>query len=291
MNAKEVRYLAKHTSTQSGKSFLITGSNSGIGLEMAKAILYLGGHVTFMVRTEKKALDAIAAIEADLGKKASYDIALYEQSDPVSIKNCVASLKIEEYEAVIFNAGVYFPKKGSLCENGVPLTLQTNATGTQVCFDELFKRYPNAKYVFTTSIVNSSPKKHDYAPYFADSAKNRSTEYAISKRIVMNIFVNALKAGAKAYMTHPGVSKTNIIRDFAPVIKKLGNGFLYLFTHPAWKAGMGAVLLACSDYPNGTYLVPRGLFEISGYPRARKVPKKASRDAESWQKYHQNNNS
>ncbi len=285
MNKRCLRYIDSRISSQEGKRFLITGSTSGIGLESAKVLLYKGAEVTFMVRNKKKAEDCIKAIEGELGHPVRANIALYDQADPASIASCIASLPEEDYEAIVLNAGVYFPKKGSLGQGGNPLTLQVNAIGTQACSDAFYKRYPKARYVIIDSIVNSSPKGGDYAPYFHRGYDQRAKDYSISKRICMNIFVNALEEGANVTMTHPGVARTNIIQSFAPVIKRLGNGFLYLFSHPAWKAALGISLLCCLDYPKGTYLVPRGPFEISGYPKERNIPSRARKDAANWKAF------
>ena len=285
MEKKRIRYLDKHSPSLEGKHYLITGSSSGLGFECAKDLLYKGAEVTFMVRSKSKAEQCIEAIEEDLGHKVKASIALYDQTDSNSIKSCIASLPEAHYDAIVLNAGVYFPKKGSFCSNGIPLTLQVNAIGTQRCLEEFTKRYPNAKYIIINSIVNSSPKKGDYFAYFHQRKEKRSQDYAISKRVCMNIFSLYLQKGFRIYMTHPGIARTNIINSFAPIIKRLGNGFLYLFTHPAWKASLGMFLLCANDYTPGTYFVPRGLFEIAGYPKLRIIPKKAAKPASSWQKY------
>ena len=288
MHPKCIKYLDAHIASQEGKHFLITGSSSGIGLECAKALLYKGAQITFMVRNEAKARGCIEAIEKELGHSVSAHIALYDQAKPDSIRECIASLPEEGYDAIVLNAGIYIPKKGSLGEDGNPLTLQVNAIGTQLCLDCFLARFPKARYVIIDSIVNSSPKHHDYAPYFHRGFDKRMKDYSLSKRICMNIFYNALSNGADIHMTHPGVARTNIIQSFAPLIKRLGNGFLYLFSHPAWKAALGMSLLCCNDYEKGTYLVPRGPFEISGYPKARSIPKRAKKDALAWKRFWQN---
>lgn len=285
MHKKCLRYVEKNFPRQEGKRFLITGASSGIGLECAKVLLYLGAEVTFMVRNKKKTEECIASIEKEIGNPMHANIALYDQAKPDSIRACIASLSKEGYDAIVLNAGIYIPPKGSLGEDGNPLTLQVNAIGTQVCFDAFYERYPNVKYVIIDSIVNSSPRHHDYAPYFHNYKDKRMKDYSLSKRICMNIFANALEDGANVFMTHPGVARTNIIHSFAPLFKKLGNGFLYLFTHPAWKAALGMSSLCCLEYPKGTYLVPRGPFEISGYPRKKKIPMRVKKDAIAWRRF------
>ncbi len=286
MHPKCLRYLDANLPSQKGKRFLITGASSGIGYECAKALLYKEANVTFMVRNKEKTEACIQDIEKELGHPVDTKIVLYDQAKPESIRSCIASLPEEGYDAIVLNAGIYIPRKGSLGEDGNPLTLQVNAIGTQTCFDCFYERYPKAKYVIIDSIVNSSPRRHDYAPYFhTDNGDKRTKDYSLSKRICMNIFVNALEDGANVAMTHPGITRTNIIRSFAPGIKKAGNGFLYFFSHPAWKAALGMSLLCCNDYENGAYLVPRGPFEIGGYPRMRGIPRRAKRDARAWRTF------
>ena len=280
-------YLKHHTQPQQGKHFLIAGASSGIGYEAAKALLFLGASVTFMVRNEKKALEKIQSIEKELGHPVDANIALYDQADPESIASCVKGLKQESYDAIVLCAGIYYPKKGTLGKQGIPITLQVNAIGVQACFDAFYDRYPTAKYIFIDSVANKRPKNHDYVPYFRSSKGKRFEDYCISKRIVMYIYASALERGAKAYMTHPGVTKTNIIQNYAPLVRRLGNGFLYIFVHHAWKAALGIVMLCCNDYENGTYLVPRGPFEISGYPKQGKVPSLPAEDIAAWKSFYQ----
>ncbi|MEM1333642.1 MAG: SDR family NAD(P)-dependent oxidoreductase, partial [Actinomycetota bacterium] len=49
---------------QSGRTYLITGANSGIGFEAAKALVDNGAHVVLACRSVEKAEQAVAEIEA-----------------------------------------------------------------------------------------------------------------------------------------------------------------------------------------------------------------------------------
>ena len=287
MHKKCLEFIKKNYASQEGKRFLITGSSNGLGLEAAKVLLYLDGEVTFMVRNKEKAEKVIKSISQELGKEIKADIVLYDQSSPQSIRDCANSLKGRHYDAIALNAGIYFPKKGSVGVSQIPLTMQVNALGTALCFDYLFPLFPNAKYVFVDSIVATRPKKEGLAPYFDPNHKDRFKEYGISKEVVRAVFYNALNKDAKAYMTHPGIAKTGIIGGFAPFIKKLANGIFYPFSHPTWKAALGISLLCANDYPSGTALAPRALFEIYGYPKEKGIPKGLDEFAKQWQEYYE----
>ena len=76
-------------------------------------------------------------------------------------------------------------------------------------------------------------------------------------------------------MAHPGVASTNVVsskgNSVARWFKWLATKLLPIFVHSTAKASLG--LLKCvanKSIKNGTYLGPRGLFHIGGYPKAIK---------------------
>jgi hypothetical protein len=280
---KQAAWLDAHIPDLKGKRFLVTGSSSGIGLESAKSLLYKGAEVTFAVRNEAKVKACIEKLKDEIPNPKT-EIALYDQADPASIKAFVAGLDPKRnYDAIILNAAVYYPKKGSKAGDGTSLTFMTNAVGTYLLYNELREKFPKARYVFVDSIVNRTPHHRDYASYLGQGGNRRAEEYAVSKRAVMNIYgYGRIHHPEDAlYMSHPGVSGTAIFDGFPPLIRKLGHKLLYLVVHHPWKACLGEVYLATAPLPAGTLAGPRGLFQISGYPRIIKTSeKKIFRDAE-----------
>ena len=55
---------------QTGRTALVTGANSGIGFETARALAAHGAHVVLGCRNEQKADDAAACIAADRPRAA-----------------------------------------------------------------------------------------------------------------------------------------------------------------------------------------------------------------------------
>ena len=85
-----------------GKTILVTGCNSGLGLETMRVLAMRGAHVLGTARTSAKAERACASVE---GHAAPYVI---ELSDYDSVVACAEQVraKHEHIDAVICNAAV-----------------------------------------------------------------------------------------------------------------------------------------------------------------------------------------
>lgn len=88
-----------------GKYAIVTGANSGIGFESAKALAKVGAHVVLACRSEAKANDAIAKIKAEVPNASLEFIALDLASFP-SIRKFAETLKIEAVHLFVQNAGI-----------------------------------------------------------------------------------------------------------------------------------------------------------------------------------------
>lgn len=263
--------------SQKGRRIFISGGTSGIGFEAALALASLGAEVTIACRNKEKAEKAKDSILREV-PSASLSFVYYDQGVPKSIGDLAAILEKTPFDAIVLNAGIYYPKKGSVGEDGTSLTFLTNAVGTYLLFKALYPDHPKARYVFVNSVANKAPRHRNYGSYVHAYFSNRNDQYAVSKRAVMNVFSLALASGADAALTHPGITSSSILREFTPWLKKAGNNFLYLFSHKPWKACLGIVYLASGKGRQGDYFVPRGLFHFSGYPKKVRLPKKKCDD-------------
>lgn len=271
-NARK-NWLDRHIPDLKGQRILITGATSGIGFEAALGLAYKGAQITIACRSLEKAQKALGEIQKEI-PTAKIDFVYYDQGDLASIAKMAEKIKEVDFSAIVLNAGVYFPTEEMEHASVPSLTFRTNGVGTFACYEALVKNHGKARFVFVNSLLNHSPKKHDYAEHLRPNSFSRTTSYAVSKRAVMNTFFLALNTGVPSYLTHPGVTKTNILHSYAPFIKRLGNGFMYFFSHKAWKASLGIVLAAAGNVPSGSYVVPRGLFHVSGFPKTTYFPRK-----------------
>ena len=104
------KYVDKLNIDLTDKTYIVTGANSGLGLETTKYLLYLNANVIMACRNKTKALNAESEIRTTIST-GKIIIEEYDQSDIESIKN-FAQKVIQSYkiDGVVFNAGIYFPK-------------------------------------------------------------------------------------------------------------------------------------------------------------------------------------
>ncbi|KAJ9150419.1 NAD(P)-binding protein [Pleurostoma richardsiae] len=116
-----------------GKVYIVTGSNTGVGKELARILYSKNAKVYVAARSEDKANAAIAAIkEAFPDSKGSLVYLHLDLADLSTIKASADEFLAKETALhVLFNnAGVMTPPKGTKTAQGYELQLGTNNLGT-----------------------------------------------------------------------------------------------------------------------------------------------------------------
>lgn len=221
-----------------GKTILVTGCNSGLGLETMRVLAARGAHVIGAARTEAKAAEAAAAVT---GKATGVAC---ELSDPASVRACVDTVKqMAPLDAIVANAGIMaLPKLNQA--HGYELQFFTNHIGHFILVTGLLDRLAE-----DGRVVMLSSAAHQMAPVGGIQFDNLSGEreykgwvaYGQSK-IANLLFAKELArrfAGSRrtANAIHPGVIATNLGRHLgmsslvASAVWGLGN-LLFLKTIP-----------------------------------------------------------
>ncbi|CAM9715090.1 unnamed protein product, partial [Discosporangium mesarthrocarpum] len=92
-----------------GKVYLVTGSNQGIGYGLTKQLIRKGGHVVMACRSQAKAdaaIDKIKSEEPDA--PGSMEFIQLDTSDLKSVEDCAAALsaKHSKMHGIVLNAGI-----------------------------------------------------------------------------------------------------------------------------------------------------------------------------------------
>jgi WW domain-containing oxidoreductase len=246
-----------------GKTILVTGCNSGLGLETLRVLSLRGARVLGTARTLEKARAACGAVGGQAVPLAC------ELSDPSSVRACVAAVKAggHRLDALIGNAGIMaLPKREQAF--GVELQLFTNHVGHFMLVTGLLDRLAE-----DGRVVMLSSDAHRMAPkagiLFDDLAGDRGYtpwgHYGQSK-LANLLFAKELArrlAGTRKTATavHPGVIRTNLGRHmpgFANfvfglvgplVLKSVPQGAatqVYAAVHPAVAGTSGAYFADCN---------------------------------------------
>ena len=219
-----------------GKTILVTGCNSGLGLETMRVLALRGAQVIGTARTETKATQAAQSVN---GKAIGLTC---ELEDPTSIGKCIAAIKAAGYklDAIIANAGIMALPNLELV-HGIERQFFTNHIGHFMLVTGLM-----GSLAANARVVMLSSSAHKMAPAGGIDFDNLDgkkgykpwTFYGQSKMANL-LFAKELArrfSGTQkmAYAVHPGVISTNLGRHMNPVIGTIFNvaGPLFLKSIP-----------------------------------------------------------
>ena len=126
LKEKTKRYLNKKCKNSIvGKTIVITGATSGIGLKAAEELLYLGANLILAARNKEKAENIKQKLIEEY-KDSTIDIYPLDLASLDSIKKFAARIKRNKVDVYGFvnNAGVFSGKNRTI--DGYPLVMGTN---------------------------------------------------------------------------------------------------------------------------------------------------------------------
>ena len=248
---------------QSGKLILITGGNSGIGLEAAKILAGKGADILLCARNMSKGEAAMAEVNALGGGKAR--LIMLDLADMASIHAAAQTVQsmTDRLDVLVNNAGVMQTPKMQT-KDGFEMQIGTNHLGHFLLDGLLFPLVEAADGRIVT--VSSIAHKFGYLKLkdlmYAKGGYNPSVAYGQSK--LANIVyafelqrrLSAARSQVTSYAVHPGYSDTALQSSgptgFLNMIYKPLNAIL---AQPA-KYGAYPTVLAATDpkaRPGGYY--------------------------------------
>jgi NAD(P)-dependent dehydrogenase (short-subunit alcohol dehydrogenase family) len=253
---------------QSGRTFVVTGSNSGIGLEAARELVRAGAHVVLAVRDTDKGEKAAAEIGP--GGTGSAEVRKLDLADLSSVRAFVAELD-GPVDVLINNAGLMaIPERRTA--DGFEMQVGTNFLGhfaltgllLDVITDRVVTLSSAAHRMGSIDLSDLNWRRRRYQRWLAygqSKLADLMLAYELQRRFV------AAGSSLRSLAAHPGYSATNLqsrTESIQDAIMGVANRFV------AQGPDMGALptLYAATmpDLPGGTYIGPSGFQEISGPP-------------------------
>jgi NAD(P)-dependent dehydrogenase (short-subunit alcohol dehydrogenase family) len=263
---------------QSGKVAVVTGSNTGIGYYMARALASKGAKVTMACRDAEKAEKARLRI-LDEFPNSDVLVSIVDLADLASVEEFARNFPVSDgLDILINNAGVMIPPK-SRTKDGFELQFGTNHLGHFALTGHLMPILEKTagSRVVTVSSIAHNPGIIDFKDLNGDRKRYNKWQFYSQSKIANLIFslelarrLESSGSGVSAIASHPGYSATDLQRH------SIFWRFLNLFVAMPAKKGAEATLYAATekgalDYP---YWGPTGVIEMRGRTgRARINPK------------------
>lgn len=206
--------------SQKGKTIVITGANSGLGFEAAKALAAKGAEVVLTVRTLSKGEDAVQQIRAAHPTATVHAMEL-NLADLSSVAAFTDAFKVRfnRLDVLMNNAGVMATPETKTAD-GFELQFGTNHLGhfalTGQLLDVLLAT-PNSRVVNISSVSAENGKMHFDDVMFKQGYR-RFDAYGQSKlanllfTLGLERHFEAIDTDSIAVAAHPGIANTQLSR-------------------------------------------------------------------------------
>ena len=227
----------------SGKVYIVTGANSGVGFETTQQLVKQGAHVVMACRRVEAGKEVAKAFESLNG---SYEVLRCDLADLESVRSFVNEFTSshKQLDGLACNAGmVNMDNEPKYTKDGFEITMAASFFGhflmTEMLLD-ILKATPGARVVILSSVVHAGSPKNRYSVHLDDLHwKNRKYSnfgaYGEAKvasvQYVMELAERLKDSGVTTFSVHPGWARSNFGGG--------GNAFMKLsmaLTKPLFKA-------------------------------------------------------
>ena len=248
-----------------GTTIIITGANSGIGLEAARSFAHHGAHVVLAVRDERRGRDAAATIEG------STEVRRLDLADLASVRAFAENWR-GDIHVLVNNAGVLIPPFGKT-RDGFELQFGINHLG-HFALTNLLLPYLTGRVVTVASSAHRTGRiDFNDLDWSTRPYRGGSEAYAQSKlanllfTLELQRRLEASDSRVIATAAHPGMATTNLGAGAGNAILKLvGQVAVPWFAQSAVAGATTTVFAATAPMPGGGYVGPSRRGELAGPP-------------------------
>ena len=205
-----------------GKTYLITGANSGTGFEATRTFLSKGARVVMLNRSAERSNSAIAKLQQEFGGDADVSLILTDLAELASVRKAAAEVleQVPRIDALICNGAIAQVPTQQLTVDGFESMLGTNHYGHFLLSGLLFERIEesNGRIVVVASLgykmgiktiqfddMNWDENYHQNKTYSQSKLAQMMFAYELQDRLA------AASKDVKVYVCHPGSSRTSLI--------------------------------------------------------------------------------
>ncbi len=262
-----------------GKTYLITGANSGTGFEASKILLSKGAKVVMLNRNPIKSTDAIAALKQELGNNAHVSFIRMDLAELDSVRKATEEVleTVPRIDALICNGAIAQVPKQKFTVDGFESQLGVNHYGHFLLQGLLYPRIKESKgriVVVGSEGYKMGIKTIQFDDMNWDKNYHQNHTYCHSKLAqIMSVYElqdrlkKAGKKDVKVYACHPGSSATSLIKTSGNLTTRIMFGLMKLspLVQSAEKGAYPEVMCATEDnLDEGGFYGPTGFLDWVG---------------------------
>ncbi|MEV0191334.1 oxidoreductase [Kitasatospora purpeofusca] len=287
---KQQGWTADRIPDQTGRVFVVTGANSGLGLATTRAIARKGGQVVLAVRDEAKGRRAAAEITA-AQPGARLEVRRLDLADLDSVRSFAERLRVDgtRPDVLVNNAGVMAPPR-TLNAQGHEIQFAANHLGHFALTGLLLDLLAESE---DPRVVTVSSTNHRQGKVFFDDLSGER-KYSPMGYYNQSKFANAVfgwelhqrlaAAGSpvRSLLAHPGYTATNL-QTSSPVgmVKVLFGRVLTPLAQAPDRGALPQLFAAtAAEAESGQFIGPDGMAELRGTPKVVQLAPSAA-DAET----------
>ncbi|HEX7304608.1 oxidoreductase [Lentzea sp.] len=264
---------------QTGRTVLVTGANSGLGLRTAQVLASRGAHVIMGCRSVERGQAARRAVAG------SAEVLELDLADLHSVR--AAAEKVDALDVLVNNAGIMAVPAGRTVD-GFELQFGTNHLGpaalTFLLLPALRQR-PGARVVTVSSVMHQyghmdfDDPNWERRPYSARAAYGQS-------KLANILFARELERRSPdvtSIAAHPGATATELTNNMASAhnsaLIRLGGRISHLFSQSVEMGALPQLYAATSpEARGGQYYGPDGFQGLRGHPAVARMTAAARDD-------------
>ena len=261
-----------------GKTYLITGANSGAGFQATRILLSKGANVVMLNRNPSKSDAAIRELKQEFGEDANVSYIVIDLANLSSIRTAADEIleNVPHIDALICNGAIAQISKQELTVDGFESQLGVNHYGHFLLCGLLFERIDatSGRIVVVSSEghkmglrtiqfddMNWDKNYHPNKVYSQSKLAQMMFAYELQDKIA------AANRNVKVYVCHPGASNTSLIRESASVMTRV-SWWIMVKLGLAQSAERGAYpeVMCATEAPlkERAYYGPTGLMNFGG---------------------------
>ncbi|MDO6540804.1 SDR family oxidoreductase [Alteromonas stellipolaris] len=261
-----------------GKTFLITGANTGAGFQATRILLSKGANVVMLNRNPSKSEAAMAQLKSEFGDEAKVSFIQLDLAELASVRRASKEIleKVPKIDALVCNGAIAQIATQQLTVDGFESQLGVNHYGHFLLCGLLFERIEASEgriVVVSSEGHKMGLKAIQFDDMNWDKNYHPNKVYSQSKLAQMMFAyelqdkIKAAGKNVKVYVCHPGASNTSLIRESASFMTRISWAFMVKIglAQTAEKGAYPEVMCATEEnLKERAYYGPTGIMNFGG---------------------------